>query len=230
MSYKCYIIDDEPLAIDVIVQHLSQFDQLEVVGTATSPTKGYAAINSQPIDLLFVDIQMPGITGLELLDSMSTNAKVIITTAYREYALEGFELNVLDYLVKPIAFPRFFKAIDKFLQAVAPQEEQQEEAFIFVQVERKQVKLLLNDILYVEGVKDYVRIVTPTEKLLTKASLGIFLKRLPVGRFIRVHKSYVVNQSHITAYTNYDVELGGKEIPIGRAYKAEFIATMREKL
>ncbi|MEK7255035.1 MAG: response regulator transcription factor [Bacteroidota bacterium] len=226
-KYKCYIVDDEPLALNVIEQHLSKFSQFEVCGKSTEPVEALEQIKRLQPDLLFLDIEMPEITGLELIESIQHKPEIIITTAYREYAVEGFELNVLDYLVKPIPFKRFVKAIDKFLElklahppAAAPNDAA---ACIFVKADRKTIKVALDDILYVEGVKDYVKIVLPTQKIITKISIGNFFKNLPEDRFIQVHKSFIVAKNKITAYTAHDVEIGELEIPIGRIYKEGFL-------
>ncbi len=219
--YKCYIIDDEPLAIEVIRKFIRELNDFEVVGFTTNPIKGFTELQKQEVDLLFLDIRMPELSGLELIEALSSKPKIVITTAYREFALEGFELNVLDYLVKPISLPRFLKAIEKYLEIMEPKLRKQP-TFIYVQSDRKKVKVNLDEILFLEGVKDYVRIVTSTQKLLTKSSVGTFLKSLPEDQFVRVHKSYAVNLKHITAYTNHDVEIGRIEIPIGRTYKEGF--------
>lgn len=226
-TYKCYIVDDEPLALSVIEQYLSKFPQFEVCGKSTDPVEALAQIKHHRPDLLFLDIQMPEITGLELIEAVRHKPEIIITTAYREFAVEGFELNVLDYLVKPIPFKRFVKAIDKFIEQklshpVSP--ESIDASFIFVKADRKSIKVALDEILYVEGVKDYVKIVLPTQKIITKVSIGNFFKDLPnKERFIQVHKSFIVAKNKINAYTAHDVEIGEVEIPIGRMYKEEFL-------
>jgi DNA-binding LytR/AlgR family response regulator len=225
-------VDDEPLALNVIEQHLSKFGAFEVCGKTTDPVEALAQIKRLQPDLLFLDIEMPEITGLELIESMQHKPEIVITTAYREFAVEGFELNVLDYLVKPIPFKRFVKAIDKFLESKIPAEPaptQAAPACIFVKAERKTLRVEVDDILYVEGVKDYVKIVLAGQKILTKVSIGNFLKELPPGKFIQVHKSFAVNRSKITAFTAQDVEIGELEIPIGRVYKETFFKEVEEK-
>ena len=231
-KYKCFIVDDEPLALNVIEQHLSKFSQFEVCGKSTDPIEALAQIKLLQPDLLFLDIQMPEITGLELIESIQNKPEIIITTAYREYAVEGFELNVLDYLVKPIPFKRFIKAIEKFLEqklshVAAPI--QHEHASIFVKADRKTIKIALDDILYIEGVKDYVKIVLTSQKIITKVSIGNFFKDLPKDRFIQVHKSFIVARNKISAYTAQDVEIGDLEIPIGRMYKEAFLCAVENK-
>lgn len=226
-KYKCYILDDEPLAIKVIEQHLSKFDQFEICGSSTAPVKALASLKSLQPDLLFLDIKMPDITGLDLIEILHFKPAIVITTAFRNFAVESFELNVLDYLVKPIPFKRFAKTIEKFLdRPSAKPEVVPAEEFLFVRAERKRVRINFADILYVEGVKDYVKIVLADKNILTKVSIGNFHKLLPAATFIRVHKSFIVAQNKITAYTATDIEIGRKEIPIGRVYKDEFTHRM----
>lgn len=225
-KYKCYIVDDEPLALHVIEQHLSKFGEFEVCGKTTDPVEAITGIKRLQPDLLFLDIEMPEITGLELIESIQHKPAIIITTAYREFAVEGFELNVLDYLVKPIPFKRFAKAIDKFLELKMTANATPllvDSSFIFVKANRKTIRVELDEILYIEGVKDYVKIVLPTQKVITKVSIGNFFEDLPKDRFLRVHKSFIVARNKITAFTAHDVEIGELEIPIGRVYKEDFL-------
>ena len=233
-TFKCFIVDDEPLALNVIEQHLSKFSQFEVCGKSTDPVEALTQIKRLQPDLLFLDIQMPEITGLDLIASIQHKPEIILTTAYREYAVEGFELNVLDYLVKPIPFKRFVQAIDKFLEQKLPPPAptlsgEAPDSCIFVKADRKTIKVALADILYVEGVKDYVKIVLPAQKIITKISIGNFLKTLPKDQFIQVHKSFLVARNKISAFTAHDVEIGELEIPIGRAYKEDFLKALEPK-
>lgn len=226
---RCFIVDDEPLAIQVIEQHLSKLSACEVCGSSTSPVEALAQIKMLQPDLLFIDIEMPEITGMELIATLQNKPAIIITTAYRDYAVEGFDLNVLDYLVKPIPFTRFLQAIEKFLEkrlppAVTPV--QDKEACLFVKADRKTIRILLDDILFVEGIKDYSRIVLTTQKIMTKVSIGNLFKELPKDRFVQVHKSFIVARNKITAFTALDVEINGVEIPIGRLYKDAFFEQM----
>ncbi len=229
-KYKCFIVDDEPLALNVIEQHLSKFARFEVCGKSTDPVEALTLIKSLQPDLLFLDIEMPEITGLDLIASIQHKPEIIITTAYREYAVEGFELNVLDYLVKPIPFKRFLQAIDKFLEQKLPQAPavpaSDEPACIFVKADRKTIKIVLDDILFAEGVKDYVKITLPHQKIITKISVGNFFKILPADRFLQVHKSFIVAKNKITAFTANDVEIGDVEIPIGRVCREDFMKAM----
>ncbi len=228
-KFRCYIVDDEPLAINVIEQHLSKLDRFEICGTSTDPVEAFSQLQNLHPDLLFLDIEMPELSGLELIETLETKPEVIITTAYRDYAVEGFDHNALDYLVKPIPFPRFLKAIDKFLTLKEGNEQPEStpSAHILVKADRKTIKVDLRDILYIEGVKDYVKIVLPDQKIMTKVSIGNFHEQLPPGQFLRVHKSFIVAKDKITAFTAHDVEIGKTEIPIGRVYKEEILKLLQ---
>ena len=228
MSYTCYIIDDEPIAIEIIESFLQRLDGFTVAGKFTNPVKAFEALQQQQVDLLFLDIQMPGLTGLEFLKSLHVKPEVILTTAYREFALEGFELDVADYLLKPVSFDRFLKAIGKFQARVrkteAPvlpkiQTPQGEAPHLFVRADRKNVKVLLDDILYLESLKDYVRIVTTQEKITTKETITHFEEVLPKERFLRVHRSFIVAKDKITAHSADGLDIGKTPIPVGRMYK-----------
>jgi DNA-binding LytR/AlgR family response regulator len=186
--------------------------------------EAFQLLKKSKVDLLFLDIEMPRMNGLELVKSLQHKPEVIITTAYREYAVEGFELDVLDYLVKPIPIDRFLASIDRFINKM--------EALhkgdivlrdsIFVRADRKELKIQLDEVLYVEGLKDYVKIVMRGSQVMTKVSIGHFEEKLPATKFVRVHKSFIVAIDKITAYTAHDVEIGEIEIPIGRVYKDTF--------
>ena len=225
MKYKCYIVDDEPLAIDVIENHLSKLNQFDIYGTSTDSVEAFNQLKLLQPDLLFLDIEMPDLTGLELIESIEHPPQIIITTAYRDYAVEGFEHNVLDYLVKPIPFQRFLKSIDKFLQQknASIKEASETPAHFFVQADRKTVKIDFEAILYIEGLKDYSRIHLTDQKIMTKVSIGNLYELLPSKQFLRVHKSFIVAKNKITAFTAQDIEIGAIEIPIGRVYKEAFL-------
>lgn len=232
LKTRCYIVDDEPLAIQVIEQHISKLGQFEVCGKTTDPLRAMEEIRSLQPGLIFIDIEMPDLNGLDLIVALPDKPSVIITTAYREFAVEGFDLHVLDYLVKPIPFARFLKAVQKYLEkGVAPPAESVPETpeAVLIKADRKTFRVPLQEILYVEGIKDYCRIVLAGQKIITKVSIGNFLKELPGDRFIRVHKSFVVARSRITAFTALDVEIGGMEIPIGRMYRDEFFRQMETR-
>ena len=236
MKTKCLIIDDEPLARDLIRNHIEKLDNFEIVAECGDAMKALQELRDQQVDLMFMDIQMPQITGIEFLKTLKHAPKVIITTAYREYALDGFELDVVDYLLKPITFERFIKSINKYYQVT--QEEQQSvlpvnssngsgEAFIYVKENKKVVKVHLNEILYVEGLSEYVQIYTKQKKIITKTSMTNMEKKLPENDFMRIHKSFIVSMSQIEAFTSHSIEVPGKELPIGRSYKNSVIEALQ---
>lgn len=235
MKTKCIIIDDEPLAIELIEDHVSKFSNLEIVATCHNAIEGFEVLKSQQIDLIFLDIQMPMLTGIEFLKSLSNPPKVIFTTAYREYAIESYELEVVDYLLKPISFDRFFKAINKYFKTiekktiVVPVESKLDDTtrHIYVNMNKKHHKILFADILYAESLKDYVRIHTLDAKIITKEKISDFEKMLP-SFFLRTHRSYIVNTQKITAFTAQDIELGDIEIPIGISYKRDVMDILKQ--
>lgn len=234
MKVRCIIIDDEPLAIALIAAHISKIPNLEVVATSNNALDGFEVLKSKQVDLIFLDIQMPLLTGIEFLKSLSNPPKVIFTTAYREYAVEGYELDVVDYLLKPISFDRFFKGINKYFKtvestnstAVDTTEKEQNSGFIYVNVNKKHYKVLFSEILYAESLKDYVQIHTKEKTIITKDKISDFEQKLP-KHFIRTHRSYIVNMDKITAYTAHDVELGSLEIPIGVSYKKQLLKILK---
>jgi len=230
-KFKCLIVDDEPLAIEVIETYLNRLDNFEIVGSYTEPVEGFVALKGMNVDLLFIDIEMPEFNGLDFIKTMSHSPKIIITTAYRDFAVDGFDLNILDYLLKPITFERFMKSINKFLDQILPgsiETNSKKDSFIIVRADRKHIKISLEEILYVQGLKDYVKIVLKNQTILTKKSIGNFYKELDAKQFMRIHKSYIVALNKITAYTKNDVEIGLHEIPIGQVYRTAFLDLMNQ--
>lgn len=228
MKIKCLVIDDEPLARDLMRSHIEKLENFEIVAECGDAMKALQALRNHPVDLMFMDIQMPQITGIEFLKTLKHPPKVIITTAYREYALDGFELDVVDYLLKPITFNRFLKAVNKYYQLTQEEKKnaapaaiatQPEDAFIYVKENKKVIKLHLNEILYVEGLSEYVQIYTENRKIITKTSMTHMEEKLPQADFMRIHKSFIVSLSKIEAFTSNSIEVPGKELPIGRSYK-----------
>ncbi len=238
MRTKCLIVDDEPLARDLMRSHIEKLENFEIVEECADAMKALQVLREKKVDLLFMDIQMPQITGIEFLKTLKHPPKVIITTAYREYALDGFELDVVDYLLKPITFERFLKAINKYyviaqddsltVSTISPVV-QTEEAFIYVKENKKVVKVLLNDILYIEGLSEYVQIYTEKRKIVTKTSMAFMEDKLPKEGFMRIHKSFIVSLGKIEAFTASTIEVPGKELPIGRSYKNNVIGSLTVK-
>ena len=228
-NYRCIIIDDEKLARDLILLHLSQLCEFEVVASCESAIEAHQIISKEHIDLIFLDIEMPVLKGTDFYQNLVHKPSVIFTTAYRNYALDGFELNAVDYLLKPIVFSRFFKAIEKFKSFAQPNIDTQSNQIagkkshhesIFVRKDRKQIKVMLDQILYIQGLKDYIKIFLIEGSHIIKSSLSGFEQQLP-DQFIRIHRSYIINLAKITAYTNHDIEIGENEIPIGENYKTK---------
>ncbi len=233
MIYKCLIIDDEELARELIETHVSQLPNFKLVGSCASAIEASSLLQQQSIDLLFLDIEMPVLKGTDFFKNLVEKPKVIFTTAYRDYALDGFELNAVDYLLKPISFSRFFKAIEKFKMLHSPIKQLSENITvpivnesIFVTKNRKKIKITFTDILYVESLKDYIKIHLKNESHTVKFSISAFEKELD-NRFIRIHRSYIVNRNKITAYTKNDVEINAIEIPISDNYKENILDILK---
>ena len=230
MKYKCLIIDDEDLARELIETHLANLTEFELVASLPSAIAARKILQNESIDLLFLDIEMPLLKGTDFFKNLVNKPAVIFTTAYRDYALDGFDLNAVDYLLKPVTFQRFLKATDKFLnlksksskpvEVMRPVENVSKRASIFIRKDRKQVKVFLDEIQYIESLKDYVKIVLHNDSYVVKYSLLAIMKLLD-DRFLRIHRSFIINMDKVTAYTKQDVELGDRELPIGDSYKEE---------
>ncbi len=231
-KYKCLIIDDEELARELIETHLSQLSDFEIVASCASAIDASKVLKEHLIDLLFLDIEMPVLKGTDFYASLSNKPKVIFTTAHRNYALDGFELDAVDYLLKPIVFSRFFIAIERFLTTQNPQHspteniERKTNDHVFVTINRKQVKIAFDDILYIRSLKDYIEVHLTKEKHVIKYTITAFEKQLS-NAFVRVHRSYIINMNKMTAYTKHDIEIDDIEIPIGENYKNRFFQLMK---
>lgn len=223
---KCLIIDDELPAREILQKHIAGVESLELAGSCTNAVEALSFLQSTPVDLLFLDIQMPHILGTNFIRTLKNPPRVIFTTAYRKYAIEGFELDAVDYLLKPISFDRFLKAVNKIfelnMQVNAPNAENTAEPaqpFLYLRVDRKMVKVLFNDILYIEGLRDYVRIFTTSKTIVTKHLLSSLEEMLPADGFLRIHRSYIVSIGKIESYNTDTLEIEKKELPIGRLFK-----------
>ncbi len=223
MKIKCVIIDDEALAIEVIQDHLKNFDYIEVAGTFTNPLKAYTVLEQERIDVVFLDINMPQLSGFAFIENLSYKPFIVITTAYREYAVKSFELNVLDYLVKPIPFNRFLKTINKvyqqvYLNTTSTDYGIQQQPHIFLKVSKKLVKVNLNDILCIESLKDYVKVITTLGDYVVHKSLTAISEELPQSNFLRVHRSYTISINKVNSVEGNMIEIANRKIPIGRNY------------
>jgi len=228
-KYKCLIVDDEELARELIATHVSQLPDFEIVAICASAIEANTVLKNETIDLLFLDIEMPVLKGTDFLKNLVHKPKVIFTTAHREYAIESYELNVVDYLLKPIVFNRFFKAVEKFLDTQIVVKESTKTAeltHIFVQSNKKNIKVNYDEILYIESIKDYIKIHTTDANLIIKHGISAFEDKLD-DRFLRVHRSYIVNSQKVTAYTKQDIEIGDIEIPIGDLYKKSALEKLK---
>ncbi|MCX2740083.1 LytR/AlgR family response regulator transcription factor [Pontibacter anaerobius] len=241
---RCMIVDDEPLALDVLETFIQRLDNLELVCRCNNAVEAYSCLQNEHIDLVFLDIQMPKLTGIDFLKSLAHPPKVIFTTAYRDYAVEGFELNVIDYLLKPIAFERFLKAVSKVTSpepqaaatapaasppttaAAAPQD--YKEAFIYLKADKKMVKVMLSGILYIESLKDYIRVKTETKEIISYQKISFLEEKLPPEKFLRIHRSFIVALDKIQAFSASAVDIGKTEIPIGRFYKNEVLQVLNQ--
>jgi two-component system LytT family response regulator len=231
---RCLIVDDEPLALHILEDYISKVPFMELIKSTTNPIEALTLVQDGNIDLVFLDVQMPELTGIQFLRIANGKAKVILTTAYPQYALEGYELDVVDYLLKPIAFDRFFKSAQKAqgiiqpaaAKPVAPAEPAQKDDFsndfIFVKTEHKIQKVYLHDILFIEGLKDYISIFTPAERIITLQNMKKMEDALPEKHFIRVHKSYIVSINKIDSIERSRIFIGDKIIPVGDTYREDF--------
>ena len=223
MKWKCLLVDDEPPALSILEKYISMVNQLEVAGKCSNAFQAMEILQQKKIDLIFLDIQMPKLSGTSFLKTLNHPPKVIFTTAYKEYASEAFDLDAVDYLVKPVSLERFLKAVNKVTKADPVADEKESvplnNGFLYFRAERKMVKVFLDEIIYVESLKDYIKIYRVNEKpLLVKQSMGTLEAMLPQHLFVRVHRSFIVSISKITAFTSHDIEVGDIEIPIGRLY------------
>ena len=231
---RCLVVDDEPLALHILEDYIAKMPFLELVKSTTNPIEALQLVQAGGVDLVFLDVQMPELTGIQFLRIANGNTKVILTTAYPQYALEGYELDVIDYLLKPIAFDRFYKSVQKaqaIIQPAAKTEVKQEQSipqsdflsdFIFVKTEHKIQKVYLNDILFIEGLKDYISIFTPAERIITLQNMKKMEDALPEKHFTRVHKSYIVSINKIDSIERSRIFIGDKIIPVGDTYRDEF--------
>ncbi|MEQ8470587.1 MAG: LytTR family DNA-binding domain-containing protein [Marinoscillum sp.] len=230
MEVKCLIIDDEPLAIKVVEKYIEEVDNFRCVSTCNSAIEALKILREAEVDLIFLDINMPKLSGMELLQTLKDPPLVVITTAYREYAVESYDYDVVDYLVKPIEFPRFYRMVQKVqdrlqikpaTSAAHSTDGDQKIDHLFLKVDKKMVKVFLKDILYIESLKDYVMVRTINEDLIVHHNLHSFTDLLPPENFMRIHRSYTASLDKIKAIDGNQVEIGGKYLPIGRNYQSE---------
>jgi DNA-binding LytR/AlgR family response regulator len=232
LSHKkitCLAVDDEPPALTILQQYISSVPGLELAGTCNNAVEAMDSLQNTRVDLLFLDIQMPQLLGTDFIRTLSNPPKVIFTTAYRKFAVEGFELNAVDYLLKPISFDRFIKAVNKVMDTRLPATEigeaknkkEVEETLLYFRSDRKMIKVSLDEILYIESLKDYIKVITPSKTIITKQSISSLEETLPKDKFLRIHRSFIVSLDKIECFNSEMVEIAKKEFPISRMYKHE---------
>jgi DNA-binding LytR/AlgR family response regulator len=229
IKIKAILVDDEPHAIEVLDNYLRNFSEIEIVARCQDAIQAFQVLRQREVDLMFLDVKMPGLTGTQLLRSLKTPPKVVFTTAYQDYAVEGFDLNAVDYLLKPIPFERFLRAMDKVFtslnvtnQSVSIAQKatvSNQDVFLYLKVDRKMVKVNVNDILWVESLRDYIKVVLKDKVLITKQKISLLEELLPEDSFIRVHRSFIVAVDKVESYHAHKIEIAGKELPIGRNFR-----------
>jgi two-component system LytT family response regulator len=228
-TIRCLIVDDEPPAREIIRRYVQEIPTLQLTGECANAVQALAILQQQPVDLLFLDILMPQLNGTDFIKTLKNPPKVIFTTAYSEYALEGYELDVVDYLMKPIRFDRFLKAVNKAFQlnnsafevktSTNANEEKKTESFVYFRADRKMIKVMLEDILYIESMKDYIKVFTLRGTIITKQSISSVEAMLPEKLFVRTHRSFIVAINKIKSFTNDLIEIDKTDIPIGKLYR-----------
>jgi len=229
-NIQCIIVDDEPVAREILENHLNKIEAVTVVATCKNAIEAFNQLNANNIDLIFLDINMPEISGLSFAKSINTNIKVIFTTAYREYAIDGFDLQAVDYLLKPISFERLLIAVNKYLgensfEIIESSSEltQEKSDFIFVRADRKMIKINFSEINYIESLSDYIKIHLVNKTIVTRETITNIEAKLPQKEFLRIHRSYIISISKIDSFTNEFIEISKKALPISRSYKKEVL-------
>ena len=229
----CIIVDDEPIAREILENHLQKIDTIKIIASCKNAIEAFNIINSNKIDLIFLDINMPEISGLSFVRSINKNIKIIFTTAYREYAVDGFDLKAVDYLLKPISFERLLQAVNKYLnENITVKTDDKDELahdksdFIFVRSDRKMIKINFSEVNYIESLGDYLKIHILDKTIVTRETITSIEAKLPKNGFLRIHRSFIASISKIESFTNEFVEINKKAIPISRSYKKEVLSRL----
>jgi len=231
---KCLIIDDEPLARELIESYVARMENFTMVKSCTNALEAFPILQQKQIDLIFLDIHMPQLTGIDLIKSLKDKPKVILTTAYREYAAEAFDLDVIDYLIKPITFDRFLRAVGKIYQSGVPTVDENSlvrsfyDAYIFLREDREMIKVFLRDIWYIESLRDYVKVKTSSRQIITYQKISVLEQKLPEKEFVRIHRSFIVAVGKVSSFTANTVRAGDIEIPLGRNYKQQALRILNQ--
>jgi DNA-binding LytR/AlgR family response regulator len=237
MAIRCFVLDDEPLATDLLKEYIGRLPDLQLVGVSNSPTQALQFLQQTPVDMLFLDIQMPRLSGFDLLRPLGYRPKVIFTTAFREYALDSYEFDVVDFLVKPISFERFLQSVGKIYRFSPVPSAAVEttslartgKEYQYFKVDKEMVKLDLDDILWIESLRDYVRIHTISGPLVSYLRISYLEEKLPPDRFVRIHRSFIVALNHIHAVSATYIRINNEELPIGRIYKAKLDELLQKR-
>ena len=235
MKYKYLIVDDEPLARKLIASHTSRIEGLELVGECGSALEASNLLRNRPVDLIFLDIQMPELNGFKFLSTLKHPPSIIITTAFRDYGPEAFELDVIDYLMKPISFERLLKGVNRFFERRAPLPSavlsgNEEESFVYLRAERKMHKIRLSDIVYIESLDDYVKVFLRNKMIITRENITTLESKLPADTFVRIHRSFLVSSKMVASIASDGIEIGGKTLPFGRAFKQSALASLKIRI
>ena len=233
---RCLIVDDEPVAREILEDHLSRINTFRLAGSCKNAMEAFKIINAESIDLIFLDINMPEISGLSFARSINKNIKIIFTTAYREYAVDGFDLQAVDYLLKPISFERFLQAVNKYLDEnttvrsfTENEVSEEKNDFMFIRSDRKMVKIDFSEILFIESISDYIKIHLSDKTIITRETISNIEVKLPQREFIRVHRSFIVAFPKIDSFTNETIEVSKHEIPISRSYRESVLLRLEKK-
>ena len=231
---QCIVVDDEPIARDIVIGYINQIPYLKLIGSCKDAFEAMEMMKKQSIDLLFLDINMPRLSGMTMLRTLKNTPDVIITTAYSEYALEGFELSVTDYLLKPFSFERFVQATEKVIEKRLERTsnsniKEESETYLFVKSDKKQIKIDINEIRFIESYGNYIHIYTSNEKVTTKQTLTDFEKQLPLKAFIRIHKTYIVAYRHIKYMEGNQVSVGERKLPVGKVFRDNLLKILGNK-
>jgi len=230
LALNCLIIEDEPLAAEIISDYIRQIPGLSLNGICSDAFSAMEKLRSEKIDVIFLDINLPKLNGIDFIKTINGNFHIILTTAYHQYAFEGYELNVADYLLKPIEFGRFVQAMNKvFSRYEMKKQIREDDKHYFFAVDKTRIRIQAHDVLYIESLKDYVHIYTKEKKIITKFRIGEMETVLDDPRFLRIHKSYIVNTNKIGSYSATRLEIAGKSLPIGRTYRKIFENAFRSR-
>lgn len=227
-TISCIIVDDESVAREVIETHLSKISSITIMGSYSNAIDALNCLREHDIDLIFLDINMPEISGISFAKSINKNSKIIFTTAYRDYAVEGFELQAVDYLLKPISFDRVLKAVTNYFEIYSDLEHNElkltnSSDFMFVKADRRMVKIDFNEIIYIESCSDYLKIHLANETILTRQTISAIEAKLPRGKFLRIHRSFIITLKNISSFNNEEIVINNKALTISRSYKKEVL-------